>query len=69
MGSTFTILGHFFLRRAWGSNFRLVRLDLGPVQDVGIPVREHSAGMKTSKSEFWGGQNPPFFRPAGASVQ
>ena len=38
-----------------GSNFRLVRLDLGPVQDVGIPVREHSAGIKTSKSEFWGG--------------
>ena len=51
-----------------GSNFRLVRLDLGPVQDVGIPVREHSAGIKTSKSEFWGGQNPHFFRPAGATV-
>ena len=68
MGSTFTILGHFFLRRALGSNFRLVRLDLGPVQDVGIPVREHSAGIKTSKSEFWGGQNPHFFRPAGATV-
>ena len=27
-------------------------LDLGPVQDFGIPVREH---MKTSKNEFWGG--------------
>ena len=46
-----------------GSNFRLVRLDLGPVQDVGIPVREHSAGIKTSKSEFWGGENLHFFRP------
>ena len=51
-----------------GSNFRLVRFDLGPVQDVGIPVREHSAGIKTSKSEFWGGQNPHFFRPAGPTV-
>ena len=55
--------------RFLGSNFRLVRLDLGPVQDFGIPVREHSARIKTSKNEFWGGQNPLFFRPAGASEQ
>ena len=40
--------------RFLGSNFRLVRLDLGPVQDFGIPVREHSARIKTSKNEFWG---------------
>ena len=60
---------HAFGGRFWGSNFRLVRLDLGPVQDFGIPVREHSAPIKTSKNEFWGGQNPLFFRPAGASEQ
>ena len=44
----------------FGSFFRLVRLDLGPVQDFGIPVREHSARIETSKNEFWGGQNPHF---------
>ena len=64
----FQIFSAAFGGRVLGSNFRLVRLDLGPVQDVGIPVREHSAGIKTSKSEFWGGQNPHFFRPAGATV-
>ena len=64
----FQIFSAAFGGRVLGSNFRLVRLDLGPVQDVGIPVREHSAGIKTSKSEFWGGQNPHFFRPAGETV-
>ena len=51
-----------------GSNFRHVRLDLGPVQDFGIPVREHDAGIKSSKNEFWGVKIRIFFRPAGASV-
>ena len=36
--------------RFGGSNFRLVRLDLGPVQDFGIPVREQSAG---GRSHYW----------------
>ena len=71
MGSTFTIYCKARFRIfptpppsaavLGGSNFRLVRLDLGPVQDFGIPVREHSARIKTSKNEFWGGQNPHFF--------
>ena len=64
----FQIFSAAFGGRVLGSNFRLVRLDLGPVQDVGILAREHSAGIKTSKSEFWGGQNPHFFWPAGATV-
>ena len=57
----FQIFSAAFGGRVLGSNFRLVRFDLGPVQDVGIPVREHIAGIKTSKSEFWGVKIRIFF--------
>ena len=71
LGSTFTIYCKARFRIfPPPPSIGVVRLDLGPVQDVGIPVREHSAaGIKTSKNEFWGGQRPHFFgRQASVST-
>ena len=54
-----------------GPNFRFVRLDFVSVQDFGILVGEHDAGIKSSKNEFLvkiRGKIRIFFWPAGAGA-
>ena len=40
-----------------GPNFRFVRLDFGSVQDFGILVGEHDAGIKSSKNASFGSKS------------